>query len=297
MHALRRIRVIGNLGNRIESRLWIERRRLQLLSWKARVALASRRPAGVEGARTKSLQNTLPNSGPIRIDPEMSSARVLSSVVDPERRRTEVTGFEGLALDDALAYSDDYKHFSFFREAKAVASIARTEFKRTGVSVLELGCGGGDLGYFLNVLGIGEYIGVDANPLAYNESPYIARHKEHFRLLNLQEEIDFGSKFDIVCTFEMLEHIREDKLPALMRTIRNHMDERSLFLGTASLQEQYDVHITVKPRPFWLEMFASVGLEPHPAAAAYESLLSRSHPFNWDASNTNVFALRVRKST
>jgi 2-polyprenyl-3-methyl-5-hydroxy-6-metoxy-1,4-benzoquinol methylase len=286
-----------SLRSRVESRLWIERRRLQLLSWKAKVAMTPKGDSVAVGTQTKALQNKLPNSGPIKIDPAMNSARVLSSVVDGNHRKTDVSGFEGLALDDALAYSDEYKHFSFFREAKAVASIARSEFGRTDASVLELGCGGGDLGYFLKMLGVREYIGVDANPVAYNESPYIGAHKDHFRLLNLQEEIDFGSRFDIVCTFEMLEHIREDKLPALMRTIRNHMDERSLFLGTASLQEQYDVHITVKPRPFWLDMFASVGLEPHPRAAEYEGLLSRNNPFNWDASNTNVFALRVRKSS
>lgn len=204
-----------------------------------------------------------------------------------------MSGFEGLALDDALTFADENKHYSFLKQAKAIAKIARDQTLDHQVSILELGCGGGDMQPFFKALGIGGYLGVDGNPIAFKHSPYIRRAPERFRLLNLQEEIDFGMKFTAVCSFEVLEHIVEDKLDAVIETIVNHLGKESIFLGTASLQSDLDVHVTVRPRQFWLERFAEHGLAVHKKHEEYETLLADNHPFNWDSDNTNMFTLML----
>lgn len=269
---------------------------LRLKCWKIQFAQAEarrRKSGGANGraGRIVSLQNRLPNSGGFPVDPtELTPQSVFSAIEQPLRRATSVVGFEGLALDDALAFSNEYKHFSFFRQARAIARIACIHHGRPDVSVLELGCGGGDMRPFFHAFGIDEYIGVDVNPIAFAHSSHIRGYEGQFRLLNLQQEIDFATTFDVVCSFEVLEHIREDELDHTIRTIRTHMGPRSIFLGTASLQDELDVHITVKPREFWVERFGRHDLAPHPEHTHFETLLARNHPFNWHRGNTNVFA-------
>jgi SAM-dependent methyltransferase len=248
--------------------------------------------------KIKNLENQLLNSGGFPIDETANNnpEEVFASIGDPHKRGTDVNGFEGLALDDALAYTNEFKHYSFLNQAKAVAAIAREQTFDYQVSVLELGCGGGDMQPFLKALGVERYLGVDGNPIAFKHSPYIQKSLEHFRLLNLQEEIDFGMKFTVVCTFEVLEHIVEDKLDGIIKTIVNHLGKDSIFLGTASLQDDLDVHVTVRPRPFWLDKFAQHGLVPHEKHEEYEKLLADNHPFNWNGDNTNVFALKLAET-
>jgi SAM-dependent methyltransferase len=273
----------------------------QLAQWKFQYVLTlgaqkvlNKRQCPIGIVDVCGLRNRLPNTGGFPVDPaDLDPKSILGSRKGVTNRRTSVAGFEGFALDDALTFADEYRHYSFFRLAKAIANIARDHLAREYLSVLELGCGGGDLFHFLRTLGVQDYLGVDANPVAFAHSAYIRGHEDHFRLLNLQEKIDFGTTFDVVCSFEVLEHIREGALDNMISTIRRHMAEQSIFLGTASLQRDLDVHITVRERTFWLALFEQHGLQPHPKAEYYSRLLAANHPFNWHKGNTNIFVLTL----
>ncbi len=273
--------------------------RLQLAQWKLQhnlTKLTRSDATAKNGTAASALKNQLQNGGGVPLDTsEFDPQRIISSISDRKNRASTATGFEGLALDDALAYTNDYKHFSFFRLAKAITQIAR-QIKPLGKSsLLELGCGGGDMRPFLETLGLHDYVGVDGNPAALRYSPHVKGFEAQFHLLNLQQEINFGVKFDVVCTFEVLEHICEENLDYIIGTIRHHLGTNSIFLGTASLQDDLDVHVTVRERPFWLNKFRQHGLVPHTRHQEFEQLLARNHPFNWHAGNTNVFALQVAK--
>ncbi len=79
--------------------------------------------------KIKNLENRLPNSGGFPMDEiaEENPDEVFAAIKDPHKRGTEKAGFEGLALDDALAFTSEYKHYSFLRQAKAVNKIARKQ--------------------------------------------------------------------------------------------------------------------------------------------------------------------------
>lgn len=264
------------------------------LKFRLSVALASDIKNHSDEQAIVKIQNQLPNLGGIPVDPdEFTPERILASMIDVNRRSNSCSGFEGLSLNDALTFLNDYQHYSFFRLARAILKIGRIHHERADLSILELGCGGGDLFYFLKAQGINKYIGIDANTVAFQYSPYISEDQEHFRLLNLMEDIDFGYEFDLVCSFEVLEHIREEKLDTLLTTIRRHMKPSSLFIGTASLSDAVDVHLTVRGKEFWLAKFASYGIVPHPKHEYYENLLAKNNPYNWSQESSKVLVLHL----
>ena len=99
-------------------------------------------------------------------------------------------------------------------------------------------------------------------------------------------------RFDIVCSFEVLEHIREDAVDNFIRTIANHMHATSLAICTASRQDNIDIHVLVRDRAWWLDRFARFGLVSRPDEAEMVRAIARDHPFNWLPQQSNIFALR-----
>ena len=242
------------------------------------------------------VKNNMMNDGGIplnsvQLDPDV----VISNISDPKHRRVEDNRFPGLALDDALVYKDEYKMFSFLQLAQAIKNVAMLHGCEQNFSVLELGCGSGHMLPFFRSIGIVNYLGVDANSLGYMNNPYVARYLDQFRSLNLNLEINFHYKYDVICSFEVLEHLDESTIDNFCRSIHNHLNEKGIFIGTASLQDDLDVHITVKERPFWLEVFDRNGLHPTIHEKEYITMLSRAAPFNWNESNSNIFCIQMKK--
>jgi hypothetical protein len=263
--------------------------------WKRQLAAAGGKPAP-PSIKVEELKNRLPNSGGIAVDAQALDPKKIieSGYTQVGKRKSGVEGFEGLALDDALGWIEEYRHYSFVPLAQTVSGIAREHLGTPGFTILELGCGWGGLRVLLQAFGSTGYLGVDANPLPFSHSPLMREAPENYRLLNLQETIDFGTTFDVVCSFEVLEHIREDRLDAMLKTISNHLSPRSLFIGTAALTDYTDVHVTVHPRGWWLERFRAHGIVPvEPAKeAVWLEQLARNHPFNWTPASTSIFVLK-----
>lgn len=247
------------------------------------------------------LHNILPNSGPIHLPREFSSVTEINAIFhNAPKRRLEIKGFEGFALDDAVFDSkkEPWEMWSFVPLAGFLAKFAYARYKKP--TVLELGCGPAHLFYFLRNFGIWDYIGIDGNPYFVKFNPYLKGYEKHFLILNLQEEIrlregDKPLKFDIICSFEVLEHIREDKIENLIKTIRNHMHPQSVFFATASLKTEgeIDVHVLARDRQWWLKRFAKFGLYPRADEPKIVQEMLKNKPWNWESNI--LFALEMRR--
>ena len=279
---------------RVSNRV-LERFRRPYRLWKWKRQLAIRSVDSVQQTQLWPVENRLPNSGGIPLDPTMINPGDVVKIgySSVEKRQSGVAGFEGLALDDALGWLEEYRHYSFVPLAGAISRIAFDRFGRRSFSVLELGCGWGGLRVLLQSFGSSFYLGIDANPIPFLHSPFMNQSPGSYRLLNLQDTIDFSRTFDITCSFEVLEHIREDRLHSILQTISNHLSENSLFIGTAALTDYTDVHVTVHDRNWWLGKFREHGLGPvaAPQEQKWISMLARNHPFNWTPSTTSIFVL------
>ncbi len=80
--------------------------------------------------------------------------------------------------------------------------------------------------------------------------------------------------FDIITSWEVLEHIAESDLSTLFENVKNHLNNNGYFIGSVSLISYMDTlgnpyHVTLKPRAWWKEMFKNNGLE-----------ILDEHPFN-----------------
>jgi SAM-dependent methyltransferase len=66
------------------------------------------------------------------------------------------------------------------------------------------------------------------------------------------------ARFDLVTAWEVMEHIREDALPALCHNVRKHLAPDGLWVMSVSPQPG-DYHVCVHDRPWWLRVMAANG--------------------------------------
>src|SRR5688500_6199598 len=243
----------------------------------------------------QSLRNVLPNSGPIPVSGTFASAKdIVDTYTDPSRRSQGTTDYPGFALDDAVydAATEGWEMWSNARLASWLALYACGRYANP--TLLELGCGAAHLFTFFRYFNLLNYVGIDGNPYIVKFNRILEESRQYFHILNLQERIQLAAeagaqKFDLVLSFEVLEHIREGALDDFLWTVREHLHSQSRFIATASTIDNYDVHVLVRTRLWWLERFAASGLIP----AADSDKLCRAildrHPFNWDSGTTEVF--------
>ena len=72
--------------------------------------------------------------------------------------------------------------------------------------------------------------------------------------------------FDIVTSWEVLEHIPEDRISQLLENIRAHLRPKGIFVASVALFECNDpdsgepYHVTLKPRDWWEAKFNEAGM-------------------------------------
>ena len=148
------------------------------------------------------------------------------------------------------------------------------------VSVLDLGCSGGgqvrdfiENGYF--AVGIeGSDVSlrrVRAEWLTIPEFLFTADITKPFKVSTTSKEDGF--KFAAITMWEVIEHIREDDLPALMSNLDAHLQPNGVIIMSVSPNEEIingvRLHQTVHEKDWWLETFAKMGWQNHEAAILY----------------------------
>jgi len=120
----------------------------------------------------------------------------------------------------------------------------------TGKTVLEVGCGDGYGSFYLTKVAA-KVIGVDY------ESDIILRAQKEYKADNLKficmDAIELGfedNSFDIICAFQVIEHIPEDKLLKFLAGIKRVLsDEGKFYLSTLNLEHAVKSLLTYKKNP------------------------------------------------
>lgn len=202
----------------------------------------------------------------------------------------------GFALNDAVfdRATEGMELWSNLNLAVHIARLAHGLERNP--SVIELGCGPAHLLYFFRRFGIHRYLGVDGNPYLTRTNPYLRDLSGNFVFLNLEEPIKlyalgYPVQCSLVLSFEVLEHIREQYLGVFLTNVLNHLKDGGYFICSASTLAGMDVHLTVRPRDWWLETFSKYKLETTGFSADFARAVLQDTPFNWDG-GTNLFLLR-----
>jgi len=121
-------------------------------------------------------------------------------------------------------------------------------------TVLDLGCGTGkSLDYFVQ-LGI-DCIGVEGSKELIAQS----RHPARIVQFNLNKALDLNRKFDLVWSFEFVEHIKPQYVHNLMRTFFAHSNV--VVLSAAHPGQGGAGHFNEQPKEYWISLFQEYGFE------------------------------------
>ena len=165
------------------------------------------------------------------------------------------------------------------------AVLARKLFvDKRPFSLLDLGCSDGSA--VMDILQLKEnheefkYHNIFAAGLEGSDYPLIRRRGywqkqyvgKNLFLCDISEPFDLFSvnvnehcwkevnyKFDVVTSWEVMEHIPEGQLPTLCENVKKHLVPDGVWIMSISNQSGYH-HETIRPRDWWLKMFDKEGL-------------------------------------
>jgi 2-polyprenyl-3-methyl-5-hydroxy-6-metoxy-1,4-benzoquinol methylase len=150
--------------------------------------------------------------------------------------------------------------------------------------ILDLGCAGG--GFVRSLIDDGHFaVGLEGSDYPFlnqvAEWSTISMHLftcdilKPFRLLD--RTTNEPLEFDAITAWEVMEHIPEAELPALFESLDRHLAPGGYLIFSIATFLDWDPrtgcvwHVTVKPRSWWEERFASLGFE-----------IDDHHPFDKD---------------
>ena len=132
------------------------------------------------------------------------------------------------------------------------------------IRLLDLGCSGG--GFVRSILEAGGFaIGLEGSDYSLKrrraEWGTIPNHlftadiTKPFAIKNCSPE---PVKFNVFCGWELMEHIPESDIPAVIENIRQHAEPGTLFIGSISSNVEPH-HCTAKPKSWWKDILCELG--------------------------------------
>ena len=101
-------------------------------------------------------------------------------------------------------------------------------------SILDFGCGSGEMFevFYRNKFRPSIYVGLDVREKTIKENvyKYISCDNADFRVQDLCKEFDLGETFDIVTSFEVIEHIGHDNIDIFLQNIVRHCRQDTVIL-------------------------------------------------------------------
>jgi len=202
-------------------------------------------------------------------------------------------GLPGYQHHDGLWFGEE-EHNSYYN----LAQIINKTFPQDNLNILDIGSGAGSLSHWLrtlnktyNVVTLDGNIDILNSPYILNNYHFVIRTDEEYELINDNQTI----KFNLILCYEHLEHIQEHKLEKWFKNLNKHSNLETIFLGTSSTNPYNDdVHVTVRPKKWWINIFKKYGW-----INITDSFLNETtKPFNFvleDTSELNFIKLDINE--
>lgn len=150
------------------------------------------------------------------------------------------------------------------------------------VKVLDLGCSGGD--FVKSCIDDGQFaVGIEGSTFSKDHKRsawaiipdylFTCDISRPFQLSLMKGSEEEKVKFDVVTSWEVLEHIREEDLATLTASVNAHLSPGGLWIMSIANEEDVQggvrLHQTVKPRAWWRDKFVSLKFTPLEAHRSY----------------------------
>ncbi len=140
-------------------------------------------------------------------------------------------------------------------------------------TVLDLGCGiGKSLDYFLSHSI--DVVGVDGSKIAISH----AKHPERIIPYNLTKELRLKKTFDLIWSFEFVEHIHPQFTRNLLQTFSNHSD--TIVMSAAKPGQGGSGHFNEQPAAYWIEQMSTKGYRLNENLTSQFHSIDETHAHN-----------------
>jgi SAM-dependent methyltransferase len=137
-------------------------------------------------------------------------------------------------------HRDQFAHFLRWSHVLKIATI--------GNKILDFGCGSGNLYevFYRNRYSPTRYLGLDIRSQTIEKNK-LKFPKAEFEQQDLTGDFDYGNDWDIIASFETIEHVGKQNVPKFLDNIKKHCNPNTIVListpcynGTAADNHTYD---------------------------------------------------------
>lgn len=129
-------------------------------------------------------------------------------------------------FDRHIYHRDQFAHYFRWSHVMKIAKM--------GQSILDFGCGTGEMYelFYRNRYSPSRYLGFDIRDTAVAQanSKFITCTNADFEVRDLCKPFDLNEKFDIITSFEVIEHIGHSNIDVFLQNIVNHARKDTIIL-------------------------------------------------------------------
>lgn len=194
-------------------------------------------------------------------------------------------------MDKSKAYSSDfYAYTNIVAIPSARVIVPKVVNLLSPESVLDVGCGAGAWCSVWIENGVPKVMGADGE---YVDRAHLLIASDQFLAADLSQPFLAGSRFDLVTSLEVAEHIHESQADVFVENLVRHGD---IILFSAAVPGQGgEFHVNEQPLEYWREKFAGHGYQ---CFDPVRPIVREEHTVaGWYRFNTLLYVAKSRVAT